>query len=72
MGCNRVFAFLSAGVDRRNERCVRVARLRVVICVSLSMAATALPPSMPMLLLLRLRARGGARVVREQQCVSGN
>jgi hypothetical protein len=50
------------GADRRDERCVRGARLRVVICVSLSTAATALPPSMPMLLLLRLR---------EQQCLSG-
>jgi hypothetical protein len=63
---------VSMGADRTDERCVRVSRLRVVICVSLSTAATALPPSMPMLLLLRLRAKGGAGVVREQQCFSGN
>ena len=64
----KVFANVSAGVDRGNERCVRGARLRVVICVSLSTAAIALPPSTPMMLRLRLRATGGARMVREQQC----
>ena len=56
------------GVDRGNERCVRGARLRVVICVSLSTAAIALPPSTPMLLRPRLRATGRARMVREQAC----
>ena len=53
-------ADVSTGIDRGNSRCVRGARLRVVICVSLSTAATALPPSAPMLLKARLRATGGA------------
>jgi hypothetical protein len=42
------------GADRKDERSVRGACLRVVICVSLSTAAIALPPSMPMLLTFRL------------------
>ena len=42
------------------------ARLRVVICVSLSTAAIVLPPSGPSLFHERLRARVG--MVREQAC----
>jgi hypothetical protein len=59
----------SMGVDRGNSRCVRGARLRVVICVSLSTAATALPPSTPMSLNPRLQGMGA---VREQARVNGH
>jgi hypothetical protein len=59
---------VSMGVDRGNERCVRGARLRVVICESFSTAAIALPPSTPMLLMARLRMRSRAEIVRDQAC----
>ena len=58
MGCHRVlFAFLSAGIDTKANAWA-AAHSKLVICVSLRMAASAEAPSYPMPLPLRLRARG--------------
>ena len=55
---------VSMGIDTKaNTRAA--AHLRLVICVSLRMAASAEAPSYPMPLPLRLRARGGVGMVRE-------
>jgi hypothetical protein len=60
----QVFANVSAGVDTKaNTRAA--AHPRLVICVSLRMAASAEAPCSRILLSPRLRARGGMGMVRE-------
>ena len=55
------------GVDRKVNT-QGAAHSRLVICVFLRMATSAEAPWSPMLLLKRLRARGGVGMVREQAC----
>ena len=56
------------GADTEANTSGAGAHLRLVIFVSLRMAASAVAPSAPMLLTPRLRVRGGARMVREPPC----
>jgi hypothetical protein len=68
MGCHRVlFAFLSAGIDTKANAWA-AAHSKLVICVSLRMAASAQAPSSLISLEARLRARGGAGMMGEQAC----
>jgi hypothetical protein len=64
MGCHRV---LAAGIDTKANTRAAV-HPRLVIFVSLRMAASAVTPSVPIVLCPRLRARGGAGMVGEQAC----
>jgi len=50
MGCHRVFAFLSAGIDTK-ANALAAAHFRLVIFVSLRMVASAEAPLSPILLL---------------------
>ena len=63
-GKARVFAFVSMGADTK-EYSRAAAHCRVVIFVPLRMAASAVAPSAPISLELRLRTRGGAKMVGE-------
>ena len=56
---------MSRGADSKANTSEAVAHLRLVIFVSLRIAASAVTPVSPMLLLLRLRARGKMETVRE-------
>ena len=55
---------VSMGVDRKANTGA-AAHFRLVICVSLRMAASTVAPLAPIQLSLRLRARGGVGMVRE-------
>ena len=59
-----VFANVSAGIDTKANTGA-AAHFRLVICVSLRMAASAGAPLSPIELRARLRARGGVGMVRE-------
>ena len=54
----KVFAFVSAGADTKANTLGAAAHLRLVIFVSLRMAASAVAPWAPIRLALRLQARG--------------
>ena len=58
-------AVVSRGADTKANTLGAAAHLRLVIFVSLRMAASAVAPSAPMLLSSRLRARGRMGTVRE-------
>ena len=60
-------AGMSMGIDMKVNSGA-AAHLRLVICVSLRMAASAEAPSYLMSFASRLRARGGVAMVREQIC----
>ena len=63
-GMERVRTSVSTGIDTKaNTRAA--AHPRLVICVSLRMAASAEAPLAPMLLFMRLQVRGGAEMVKE-------
>ena len=62
---HRVFAFLSMGIDTKANTLRAAAYPRVVICVSLRMAASVDAPSAPMPLYAMLQARGRMGTVRE-------
>ena len=53
---------MSAGIDTEANAWA-AAHFRLVICVSLRMAASAEAPSSPILFQARLRARGGAGIM---------
>eukprot|EP00964_Phaeocystis_antarctica_P012337 scaffold6811_cov55-Phaeocystis_antarctica.AAC.3 len=61
----KAFAFLSAPADTKANTLGVAAHLRLVMSVSLRMAASAVAPSALMLLPVRLRARGRMGTVRE-------
>ena len=63
-----MFAFVSAGADKKANTSGAAAHSRLVIFVSLRMAASAAAPSAPMPLPPRLRARVGMGMVRELEC----
>ena len=60
---------MSRGADRKANTLGGAAHLRLVICVSLRMAASAEAPSSPMRLSQRLRGMGGG-TVRGHRCVA--